>query len=193
MDLELKTLLPALGVIVGWFLSELSQLLKNRREDRRVINKSLYLLLNLLLILNHKKSLLKSALKSDQLTDVRLEILNRLFEDDRFDSGEVKKKLFQIISDLAEVDPILCQGLTINVDATNIFGKLRNSESHMASRSDLKLKYDTLEVFIRSLEMSIRKLITKHSIFMRIRYEIYRRQNLGDPKVSWDSLFQSME
>ena len=194
MDIDLKTVLPAIGVIVGWLLNELSQIFKSRREARRVINKSLYSLLDLLLMLNQKKSLLKSALKPNKLDDFQRDILVRLFEDRRFNSDDFKKKLLQTINDLAEIDPILCQALMINSESVYIFGKIKNSETHdLPDRNNMEFMYQTLEVFTKQLEILTRKLITKHSIWMRVRYEIYKRKNLGDDKVPWDPIFQDQK
>ncbi len=192
MDIDLKTVLPAIGVIVGWLLNELSQIFKSRRETRRVINRSLYSLLNLLLMLNHKKSLLKSALKPDKLDEFQADILARLFEDRSFDSDDFKKKLLQTINDLAEIDPILCQALMINSESVYLFGKIRKSEAHgVPDKNNLEIMYQSLDVFTKQLEFLTRKLIAKHSIVMRIRYEIYKRKNLGDDKVPWDPIFQN--
>jgi hypothetical protein len=188
MDFELKAIIPAICIIVGWGLNELSQWFKGKREARRVINRSLYSLIDLLLILNYKKSLLKSALKPDKLMDAHLVILDSLFEDKRFNSDDFKNKLFQTIGDLAEIDPILCQGLRINAEAVKIFGKIDNTD-----RDDIRFQYEALEVFIKQLEMLVRKVSNKHSIIMRMRYEIFKQQNLSDDKTSMDSLFQGMK
>jgi hypothetical protein len=192
LDIDLKTVLPAIGVIIGWFLSELSQLFKSRREARRLINKSLYSLLNLLLMLNHKQNLVKSALQPAKLNEFQAEMLANLFEDRVFDSDDFKKKLFQNVNDLAEIDPILCQAFMMNIESVNLLGKIRTSERHkIPNRNDLESMHQMLEVFANQLERLTRKLIAKHSFIMRIRYELYKRKNLGDDKVPWEPIFKN--
>ncbi|MFN8865515.1 MAG: hypothetical protein ACK5W1_14460 [Flavobacteriales bacterium] len=43
----IKTLLPLVGVALGWLLSESGKILTDRRKDRRKLNKTLYFLLEL--------------------------------------------------------------------------------------------------------------------------------------------------
>lgn len=194
MDIELKTVLPAIGVIIGWLLNELSQLFKNKRETRRIINESLYSLLNLLLMLNHKKNLVKSALQSDKLDKFQAEILAKLFEDRRFNSDDFKKKLLQTINEMAKIDPILCQAFMLNFESVTLFGSIRTSEPlKIPNKDGLESIYQMLDVFTTQLEFLTRKLIAKHSIVMRIRYELYKRKNLGDEKVPWDPIFQNQK
>ena len=186
--------MPAIGVIVGWLLSELSQLFKSRRENRRLINKSLYSLLDLLFILNQKKSLLGSAIKADKLTGMQCDIVGMLFEDNRFSSDEFKSKIFQTINDLAEVDPILCQGLRIQAEAVLMFDRMRSYESNVTlNKKGIESEYKVLKVFTRQMEILVKKVVNKHSLLMRVRYEIYKRHNLSEGKAAWNILFQDME
>lgn len=188
MDNELKSIIPAIGVIVGWALNELSQYFKGQREDRRLINKSFSPLLDLLFIINQKRSLLKSALKSNKL--IHVNVLGGLFDNEKFGSINFNKTLLQATKNLAEIDPILSLELSTIAESMHLFKQISDLES--PDRQELEGKYKTLIVFSKHLDRLINRLLIKHSIRMRLRYEIYKRKNLKENDV-WDTLFQNYE
>lgn len=148
----LKTILPIIGVLIGWLLSESSKLLSDKRQDKRKLKKLLFFLLELRyhfakelsleLDLDRYLLLMKSKLAKRfgfdiNTTDLNIDLHNLTPILQNILKGRTNEKkvdflienLDRIIVELAEISPILAYELN---DQHNIKERLHKANSYLS-------------------------------------------------------------
>ena len=191
MEFNINTLMPAIGIVTGWFLNEISQFIKGKQVDRKLINKSLHSLISLQLIIEQKKSILSSATNAKNISKHHLEALEHLLDDKQLKSEEFINAIKVAIKSISEIDPILSHELEVFSNSTTLFDKSNfNNKEMKKNHIAIEEKFSLASVFSTQIDHYIKKLTKKHSLLMQIKYYLYKRKNYKSESATWDALFE---
>ncbi|PQJ26999.1 hypothetical protein BSZ35_18980 [Salinibacter sp. 10B] len=170
-------LLALLSVATGWLLKEVSQLMSKRRERKRDIRVALFALVDLRKTLLDDKAVLEEASEEGYMPEIYFEILDIILEDEWAESGEFKKRIKDICSKIAKIDPYLAH--EVRVGANGMVKARERDTSDWAGgefhSQGVSIRRMAAEHGVNFLEDIIRKLALRHSIWMwcKVRYRQY--------------------
>ena len=185
--------MPAIGIVTGWFLNEISQLIKEKQVDRKLINKSLHSLIALQLIIEQKKSILYSAINAKNISQYHYEALERLLDDKQLKSEKFTNTISRAIKNLSEIDPILSHELEVFSNSITLFNKKNfNNKKMEKNQRMIKEMFSMASIFATQIDYYIKKLTRKHSLIMQIKYYLYKYKNYKSKTAAWDALFKTI-
>ena len=192
MKFEMQSLMPAIGIVVGWFLNEISRIIKYKQENKKIFCTSLYSLIELLFILKQKKDMLASAAKANTISDVQFYLIKGLFENEKFKSQEFKKTVNEAVVSISQLDPILAIELEAFASGVDMFDSLNLTIYQEENLSEKFQKHlQLIDTFIIKIDSFVVKLCMKHSLYLLLKYKLYKQRNLK--KSSWDCIFDSIK
>ncbi len=165
------------GSLLGWVLTELSQVFRNRGEFKRTVNKVIFNLLNIRFeltkldnedisgtIINKMHEKLGDPLPEQDVVQIK-NIINseskELLEFNAFETiGEISKQFDEVLQEFATIDPISAYRLS---DEAKIFRKLDDLEDYIDA---VQKKYGTVlpENIFTELETYLKDKVFKESI-----------------------------
>lgn len=179
--LKWVAIIPLLGVILGWSLSQFSNWYKSRIEDKRILKRSLFHLLEVYYNLSRTdfdEKLDQFVNDSDlKLQPEAIKVINHLRDDKTFDIflsskifEEVKNnqnQYLETINTLSSVEPILSFELKKDFNVLELFSNIENIVGKPLDANILKsnfynnLKKKIIEHELRSLEYELLSIARK--------------------------------
>jgi len=172
MDIEMKYIIPLIGVFLGWILSTLTSLFKEQNENQRRLGKAIVRLDNF----NHEK--IKLIRHIEYLKD--LAGINKEFEDLRkrawgkyvFPEDDYKA-IQESIDDISGLYPMIGIKLKVLVDS-HLFSKKMKFDNSVANSFDTYIKLlsafeATFELEQKEVQKVLFKLCFKHGIITWLR------------------------
>ncbi len=166
-----------LGTILGWILTELSQVFRNRGEFKKTINKVIFNLLNIRFeltkldnedisatIINKMHERIGDPLPSHDVKEIKEIIKNEskeLLEFNAFEIlEEISKQFDDVLQEFAKIDPISAYRLS---DEAKIFRKIDDLEDYLDA---VQKKYGAVlpESIFSELETYLKDKVFKESI-----------------------------
>lgn len=190
--MQMKDLLPLLGVVVGWILSQLGQWLLGRREERKAVARALADLLQIrhsLLVLSKAIESLSSQFSIPPEFQTTLKVLlTRLLPED----GDIAKRYSESVSLVAACNPILGFRLRSQDNISPMLQRLRETavaDPNPVSGAVLaKLERDLLKHLNEHLEDLLRELASMHGMITGLRVRRQLKRPLELPSGVLDSL-----
>lgn len=179
--MELKALLPLLGVIVGWFLKELSDLVRGRAEARAVLGTVLVEMLQLDAELRRLRMALTFQ-KNRPISWEQYEAIRHSTATRYFARTDPFKAVANGVTLLARKDPVAALFLSEIPRLLEFFRATKlEPVSKEATQGDYMKALSTVEVAVDLAEKALRKLTLKlagaHSVITWCRVRIlWRRQ-----------------
>ena len=75
-------MLPLVGVVIGWVLTEISHYFQNRKQDKKIIREAIYSIIELKFRLEQMARLLRSAVESDLSNNQNNRMITVLLENE---------------------------------------------------------------------------------------------------------------
>lgn len=190
MEDELKFILPLVGVLVGWILSTLATLMKERGENRRLLARAIVQLDSL----NQEKSKLIRHL--DFLKDITeswkdFEVQRKKAWDKYVLPEGNYKTALTVVEDVSSLYPLIGIKLKHLVES-HLFSRKMKFEASIAKSESIYLKLlsafeVTFELEQKELEKILFKLCLRHGIvtWTRMKFEYARmKKNVSNANAS---------
>jgi hypothetical protein len=188
--MNIEYILPLIGVFVGWLLSELSQLFKERRENKRIAKRTIFFLIEIKLYLSFLVPILKNILQTTSLKKDFSEILKEIFENKDYTSDYFEKLSSDSISNLSSLNPYLALNFKqLMANAKKILSKNFISQHlNPLNKNGIQLINDGINLTLLDIDDLIRKLSFRYNIFFwfREKFKIFKGKNKID---HWQNLF----
>ncbi|TAL62638.1 MAG: hypothetical protein EPN88_13125 [Bacteroidetes bacterium] len=151
---------PLIGVFIGWLLSELSQLFKERRENKRIDRITIFFLIEIKLYLAFISPILNNILKVNSLEIDFNEILKEIFENKEFTSDYFDKLSSDSISNLSSLNPCFALHFKhlMNNSKKILYGNFISQHLNPLNKIGLKLINDGLDLTLSDVNKLIKKL-----------------------------------
>lgn len=183
-------ILPLIGVFVGWLLSELSQLFKERRENKRIAKRTIFFLIEIKLYLSFLVPILKNILQTTSLKKDFSEILKEIFDNKEYTSDYFEKLSTDSISNLSSLNPYLALNFKqLMSNAKRILSKNFISQHlNPLNKNGIQLINDGIDLTLSDVDDLIKKLSFRYNIFfwLREKLKLLKRKNKVD---HWQNLF----
>jgi hypothetical protein len=189
--MEAKILIPLIGVVVGWILSEASTVIRIHREERRTINRTITSLLELRNEIRRAHFLLKGGreLHEDNFTEAERK---RLMETHLrpLDSNIHSK----VVEELSGISPILAVKLRHMLDSQKAF--LESELTSIEQTPDLyNLMLETFDLLYVKGSEKLRGIVIalalKQGVFTFIRIVWYFWRESSEQE-SWGGVAKSL-
>lgn len=199
--MEWNVVLPLIAVGLGWLLSELGNSFRRRREDRRLLRKALFPLIDLLFLIDQQRSLVENALKHYAPTPTYQHLAKTIlvrspaYTDD-ISSAKLEKALRDGVEMISGYDPFIAQDLKVCVDMTSIasFPFLRKDDEEITC-STLQTHLNSAQLLFNSVDQMLRRLAFRYDkrIWIRLHYQrlVVNRNRKSKTVKTWDDLFRS--
>jgi hypothetical protein len=129
-NFDLTTILPLIGVAVGWLLSEAGLLFRARRDEKKILAKAILKLLNLrgLTIIELRRvAIAKSYAKAHALPEHRARLAQKL---NHSEIGDFLASKDALLDEVATVDPFLAFELSKHFRSVSTF--ITNSGGYLS-------------------------------------------------------------
>lgn len=188
---EYKYILPLVGVVIGWVLTEISHYFQNRKQDKKIIREAVYSIIDLKFRLEQMTSLLGSAVKAD-LSDKRNNEMIRVLlknEDDEF--SKFSSDLKASVKIISSIDPFIALSLRNFVDENLYLSHYDSSKDKEIQKLQLNNQLKISEVFSVFLDKIIKKILWKTDKILLLNYYFQSKKDKGSPSNIWKRLFKS--
>lgn len=189
--MKIEYLLPLIGVFVGWLLSELSQLFKERRENKRIAKRTIFFLIEIKLYLTFLTPILKNLLQVESIKKDFNDILKEIFENKEHTSDYFEKLTSDSILNLSSLNPNL---------ALNFKQLMENSKKILSknfisqylnpfNKNGIRLISDGINLTLTDIDDLIIKLSFRYNLFFWLSEKLksLRSKNKID---HWQNLFE---
>jgi hypothetical protein len=180
MEIE-SVLLTALTIAFGWCLNELSQFLRFKREDKRLINEALFFLIDLSFMLDQLRELVLAAKKQENLSSLSKRSFNSLLNDENLNS---------------KFDPVLAQEMRVTVDGVNMFDNsflgLKDPGNQMDEQFLLDMNDMAFELFSKKIQEFTRKLAFRKSKLTWLKIHISNFRERKNDNNLWANHFEEL-
>jgi len=188
--MKIEYLLPLIGVFIGWILSELSQLFKERRENKRIAKRTIFFLIEIRLYLSFLAPILKNLLQVESLKKDFNDILKEIFENKEHTSDYFEKLISDSISNLSSLNPNLAlnfkqlMGNSKKVLSKNFISQYLNP----LNKNGIQLINDGINLTLTDIDDLMKKLSFRYNLFFWLGEKIrtIKRKNKID---HWQNLF----
>jgi len=195
MEFE-SVLLTVLTIAFGWSLNELSQFLRFKREDKRLINEALFFLIDLSFMLDQLRELVLAAKKQEKLSSLSKRLFNSLINDENLNSKSFKSNLKNTVKVISKFDPLLAQEMRVTVDGVDIFDKnfLKFKESGIGidEQSLLDINDMGLDLFSKKIQEFTRKLAFRKNKLMWLKTHILNFRERKNDDNLWAKHFEEL-
>src|SRR6185369_11594932 len=104
--MKLVTILPLVGVLLGWSLNEISQYLKVRRDQKASLSRVINALIEFRYYMSRRKDSFKAVSEAGRLSREGQDILIDFVSDKRFSSNVTSDKIAKSCDLLQAIDPL---------------------------------------------------------------------------------------
>lgn len=180
-------LLPLLGIILGWFLTELSFHFRQSREDKRIIRSIIYNLFDLKLRLDQMKPIIKEALESD-LTDKSNEIIiTTLLKNEKTEFSIILKDLKGSIKTISSYSPFVALELNTVLNESMYFSEFLEPNNLDKFKKHLELELKKCKTYSKYLKKIIKKLLWKTDKIYLIKFLIrdHKENKENSEPLNW--------
>jgi len=177
--MKLVTILPLVGVLLGWSLNEISQYFKVRRDQKASLSRVINALIDLRHYIVCRKDSFSAVSEAGRLSREGQDILIDFVSDNRFTSNVISDKIAKSCELLQTFDPLL----THNVESLcySMVNICRVHHDKITSRDinmkDVELELRMLEALKRCLDEHIKLLAKKYSFRFYLRYIKYAKRD----------------
>jgi len=187
--MKFEIIIPIIGVIIGWSLNEVGQLIKAKREDKRIISITIFMINEILFILENKKNVLESALKLESHSAISSEILANLYKDDTITTDSFQNKLESCISNLAKLDPYLSLEIKLFSEGIQQFKNYPYAQKNVDETiNEIAINRKVIELWITLFKRIVRKLSLRHSFSMLFRFYFERKRLMRNDRNPYSDL-----
>lgn len=187
--MNFETIIPIIGVLIGWSLNEVGHLIKAKREDRRIISITIFMLNEIIFILENKKNVLESALEFESHSAFSAEMLANLYKDDTITTNSFREKLESCISNVAKFDPYLSLEIKLFSDGLQIFKNYPDDLKKIEeTKKEIAIKRKATELWITLFKRIVRKLSLRHSFSMFIKSHFERKRLMRNDRNPYSNL-----
>jgi|TARA_R100001143_G_C3360441_1_gene135114 hypothetical protein len=195
MEIE-SVLLTALTIAFGWCLNELSQFLRFKREDKRLINEALFFLIDLSFMLDQLRELVLAAKKQENLSSLSKRSFNSLLNDENLNSKSFKSNLKKTVKVISKFDPVLAQEMRVTVDGVNMFDNsflgLKDPGNQMDEQFLLDMNDMAFELFSKKIQEFTRKLAFRKSKLTWLKIHISNFRERKNDNNLWANHFEEL-
>jgi len=183
--MEIKDLLPLIGVIFGWVLSELSKYFRERGSDKKLINRIIAELLFLRYEISQFNSFAKGALEVYGSGPAAEKERQRVMDKHLISVDKISNSYDEMFKDIASYDPILAKNIVHQITTLRKMKEIKFDE--MAKVPDFyeAMLSSVIEVHKKAndyIEKLALKLSLKISLllWLRMKYEFKKNINSLD-------------
>lgn len=170
--------IPLIGVLIGWFLNEISQFLKFKRENKKINSNTIFVLNDIIYNLKNKRSVLLGAVKLSEYPEESKEIIQQLYKDKLISTSEYTLKINDCILNISHIDPDLALNIKLYTDGIDTFKEFfNNTDSNEMTRQKISYKLKMLNLWIAALEHLADKLIFQYSLTMYVKRKLRQKLN----------------
>lgn len=183
-----EIIIPLIGVLIGWSLNEISQLLKFKRKEKKINSNTIFVLNDIIFNLKSKRSVLLAAEKLCEYPEESKEIIKELYRDKLVSTSEYASRINDCIYNISHIDPDLALNIkryTEGIDAFKEF--FNNTDSDEETKQKISYKLKMLNLWIATLECLADKLIFRYSLTMYVKMKL--RQKLKSKKINEDEFY----
>jgi hypothetical protein len=187
--LKLDYIYPLIGVLLGWLLSEISQLFKGRRKNKRIVRRSIFLLIEIRLHLSFINPILQTLLSTQVLNKNFVDILNDIFKRKNFSPDTFEQLSSETTLHLSHIDPDLAIHFKHLITNSNLILDKGFISQHLEplNKQGIKLIFEGNNLTIKEMNSLISKLSFHYNIFFWLKHKIkLLKKNINNP---WPNLF----
>lgn len=177
--MKLVTILPLVGVLLGWSLNEISQYLKVHRDQKASLSRVINALIEFRYYMSGRKGSFKAVSEAGRLSREGQDILIDFVSNTRFSSNAISDKIAKSCDLLQAIDPLLAHNVESLCDS--MLSICRVNQDKIISRDidmkDVELELRTLEALLRCLDEHIKLLAKKYSFMFYLRYKKYAKSD----------------
>jgi hypothetical protein len=175
---EYEYILPLIGVIIGWVLTEISHYFQNRKQDRKIIREAVYAIIDLKFRLEQEARLLKAAVESDLSNNQNNRMISAFLENEKDGFDKINSDLEASVKIVASIDPFIALELRIAVNEN-----LYTSNYDLAKDEEIKKLYlesqlKISELFSIYLHKTLKKILWKADKMLFLRYYIQKKKTI---------------
>ena len=187
--MNFETIMPIIGILIGWSLNEVGHLIKAKREDRRIISITIFMLNEIIFILENKKNVLESALEFESHSAFSAEMLANLYKDDTITTNSFREKLESCISNVAKFDPYLSFEIKLFSEGLKIFKNYPDDLKKIEeTKKEIAIKRKAIELWITLFKKIVRKLSLRHSFSMFIKSHFEKKRLMRNDRNPYSNL-----
>ncbi len=192
--MKVEIIIPLIGVLLGWFLNEISQAIRQSRENKPFLAQAIGSICCILFILERKRNYLNSAIYAGKLSEHGHEFLNSILQNKENEIRTIREKSVSAVSNLDKFEPFISHELdffmlyALDLDE-KIQNKLHNIETNL---EEIQRLVRELNIAIKKFHFIIKKLTLKHSVSMYFKYRCEARKNNSDKIDSFVEVFQQI-
>jgi len=195
MEIE-SVLLTVLTIAFGWCLNELSQFLRFKREDKRLMNEALFFLIDLSFMLDQLRELVLAAKKQEKLSPLSKRSFNSLINDENLNSKSFKTNLKNTVKVISKFDPVLAQEMRVTVDGINIFDNNFLGFKDSGNRIDEQFLLETndmaFKIFSKKIQEFTRKLAFRKNKLIWLKIHIMNLRKQKNDNNLWANHFEEL-
>lgn len=171
---DLNYVIPLVGVIIGWFLNEIGQLLRLRREDRRAIGRALADLMEIRHNLFVVKKVSDEVIRRLGIPPQNQPVFRNLLDSILPNLESLHKRYEEIINTIASTEPLLGFRLRSKDSLAPTLRKLRSiaSTDKASSTALSQMEAQLIELVEPHFEKQILELARLHS--WRTWFKVWR-------------------
>lgn len=187
--MKFEIIIPLIGILIGWSLNEVGQLIKAKREDRRIISVTIFMLNEIIFILENKKNVLESALELESHPAHSAEMFANLYRDDSITTENFREKLESCISNVAKFDPYLSLEIKLFSEGIQLFKNYPFDQKNIKeTNKEIAIKKKAIELWITLFKRISRKLSFRHSFSMFIKSYFERKRLIRNDRNPYSDL-----
>ncbi|MCJ7651376.1 MAG: hypothetical protein MUP85_22435 [Candidatus Lokiarchaeota archaeon] len=188
--MKIEYLLPLIGVFIGWLLSELSQLFKERRENKRIAKRTIFFLIEIKLYLSFLNPILKNIIQATSLQKDFNDILKEIFENKEYTADYFEKLTSDSISNLSSLNPYLALSFKQLMANSKMILSKNFISQHLnpLNKNGIQLINDGINLTLTDIDDLIKILSFRYNRFywFREKLKTFKRKNKID---HWQNLF----
>lgn len=179
--MKFVTILPLVGVLLGWSLNEISQYLKVRRDQKASLSRVINALIEFRYYISKRLDSFKAVCEAGRLSRQGQDILIDFVSDARFSSNVISDKIAKSCDLLQAIDPLIAHNVESTCDS--MLSLCRVNHDKITSRDidmkDVELEIRMLQTLLHCLDQHIKLLAKKYSFRFFLRYKKYIKRDVS--------------